>query len=574
MKINLITHPEYDSTELEWKKWRYAYEGGRNFVRTYLKKFSTREDTTDFEDRMSITYCPRFAGAAIDDIKNSIYQRIADVSRTGGSVSYQDAIKGLDGGIDLKGNSMDSFIGCQILPELLPMGKVGIYVDKPSIPDGSTLRDTRNLRPYLYKYRCEDIRSWIVDPTNPDEFEALLLRDFTLEIDEDTGFPVDTVTRFRYYKKTPFGVLVQIYNDEGDATSETMMLDLPRIPFVMVELSYPLMSDIADYQIALLNLDSSDLGYVLKSNFPFYVEQYHPNSLGSGYLKPPGNEDVDTPGSESTAPFAKIREVKVGTTHGRAYPVGTDQPGFINPSTEPIEASMKKQNQIKEEIRLLLNLAISNLRPQKASSAESKSFDERGLESGLSYIGLALESAERQIAEIWGYYENQKPATIFYPKEYSLKSDAERRSEAKDQLELRDSITSETFRKEVTKKAAKTLLSGTISKENMDKVYNEIDKAKGFSANYEIIRDDVESGLVSKETASLLRGYPEGEAEKAKEEHAERVKALAGSQMPNGAARGVDDLDANPNSGSEEKELSRETDLEEETDDRTRGTAK
>jgi hypothetical protein len=38
------------------------------------------------------------------------------------------------------------------------------------------------------------------------------------------------------------------------------------------------MEDIADYQIALMNLESSDINYMLKSNFPFYVEQYDPRA--------------------------------------------------------------------------------------------------------------------------------------------------------------------------------------------------------------------------------------------------------------------------------------------------------
>ena len=33
--------------------------------------------------------------------------------------------------------------------------------------------------------------------------------------------------------------------------------------------------------------------------------------------------------------------------------------------------------------------------------------DNQGLEAGLSYIGLVLESAERRIAEFWAAYEDE-----------------------------------------------------------------------------------------------------------------------------------------------------------------------
>ena len=57
--------------------------------------------------------------------------------------------------------------------------------------------------------------------------------------------------------------------------------------------------------------------------------------------------------------------------------------------------------------------------------------DNQGLEAGLSYIGLVLENAERQIAEHWAAYEERNPlkrqiATIKYPDVYSLKTDADR----------------------------------------------------------------------------------------------------------------------------------------------------
>ena len=34
--------------------------------------------------------------------------------------------------------------------------------------------------------------------------------------------------------------------------------------------------------------------------------------------------------------------------------------------------------------------------------------DNQGLEAGLSYIGLVLEAAERQIAEFWAAYEERE----------------------------------------------------------------------------------------------------------------------------------------------------------------------
>src|SRR5690606_25812922 len=131
------------------------------------------------------------------------------------------------------------------------------------------------------------------------------------------------------------------------------------------ELSQSLMTDISRYQIALLNLASSDINYALKANFPFYTEQQ--DFRTGSHFNQAGDVEEGTDG--------KGKEVIVGVTSGRAYPIGTDRPGFIHPSSEPLKVSMEKQEQLKAEIRQLIGLAISSLSPTKQSSAESKAMD-------------------------------------------------------------------------------------------------------------------------------------------------------------------------------------------------------
>src|SRR5262245_48069391 len=114
----ILSHPEYRDRIDEWFKWRLAYEGGFHFRNRYLKRFSNRESDDDVTIREQITPVPRFAGAAVDEVKNSIYQRLVDINRDGGSKSYRSCIDGSNGGVDLLGSSMTFFIGKSILPEL------------------------------------------------------------------------------------------------------------------------------------------------------------------------------------------------------------------------------------------------------------------------------------------------------------------------------------------------------------------------------------------------------------------------------------------------------------------------
>src|SRR5690606_500600 len=162
--------------------------------------------------------------------------------------------------------------------------------------------------------------------------------------------------------KTDEGIMVKIYYDSlKDVPDEEVLLDLKVIPFVIFKISASLMEEVSRYQIALLNLSSSDLNYLMKANIPFYVEQRHISQMGSLMS---GSDKDDK--NEAT--------VKTGSIHGRVYAQGSDQPSFIHPSSEPITASMAKQREMKEDIQNILNLSLAQLKTHMIS-AESKRQD-------------------------------------------------------------------------------------------------------------------------------------------------------------------------------------------------------
>lgn len=570
-----ILHPEYQNSLQNWSKWRLTYEGGEAFKNTYLRQLSAREDLSDFADRKSVTYSPSFAKAGINEVKDSIYQRMRDISRTGGSRSYQDAIDGRSGGVDLEGSSMNYFMGCEVLPELLVMQKCGIYVDMPPL-QGESLAINQNIRPYIYKYNVEDIRNWICDEgQTSNEFVSVLLEESVQTFDNRTGFPTGVRSRLRHVWKDVNGqVWACFYLDEeagpcmvdvnNQPIQEPIPLKINKIPFTIASISESLMTDVADYQIALLNLASTDMSYALRSNFPFYTEQYDARA-DSSHLKPAGDTGE--------------QEVKVGVSKGRRYPKGMERPDFINPSSEPLKISMEKQAQLKSEIRELLKLTISNLRGPKMASAESKKEDNRSLETGLSYIGLELENVERRIAEFWAMYENDSAiATVNYPEEYSLESEEERRAEVKDLTDTMFTVPSPTYQKQIAKRISRLQLGREISRETLETIDKEIDSATTMTSDPDVVRTDVEAGLVGLETASKIRGYPDGEVEKAKKDHADRLARIAAAQSDpsnNPGARGNTAADSNPGqSAKDEKAASRDTAKKDTTADNTRGKGK
>jgi hypothetical protein len=545
MKINEITHPEYVAMIESWRKFRDTYDAGHDFVKDYVEKFSTREDTTDYNNRIAVSYCPAHAKAAIVDVKNAIYERMGDIKRENGPDSYMKAIAGDERGVDLTGNTMTGFIGRLILPELLAIGKVGVYIDRPIIEPGTSKANDENLNPYLYYYGAESIRSWSLDDQN--NLISLLLQDNIYVIDEETGLVIKEETQYRLLRKIDEGISVQFYDKDGAEIKQLQILKIKEIPFVIFELSSSLLTDVADYQIALVNLASTSLNYALKSNYPFYTEQFSPLGDMAGLAR-----QAEDTGEADEAKKASAHTVKVGAATGRRYPINLERPGFIHPSPEPLRVSMEMNEKLKAEIRQLISLAITNIEPRRAS-LESKKHDDQGLEAGLSYIGLELAYGERAIARIWSQYENYRaPTNIQYPQKYSLRNDDERREDVKEKREILPAVPSMIFQKELAKDMAETMLGSRISSSQLQAIFDEIDASTVVVNDPEVIHKDLEGGLVSVETASLLRGYPPGEDKQAAKDHAERAARIALAQSEAGA-RGVSDLSADKKAGEKEK---------------------
>lgn len=592
-------HPNFLADVEDWRKWRLTYQGGRQFLNKYLRRYSKREDKNEFNIRRDMTPISTYASEVVNEIRDSIFQRLRDVIRRDGSKDYKRAIQGLDLGVDLRGSTMNAFMGMDVLTELLVMGRVGIYVDNPVVDRGDgtipSLADVEGMRPYLYLYQVEDILSWrCARPDSPSEFQSLLLRDTCLDFDQDTLLPMASFERFRllWINQDTGRVNMQFFDADsnpitrdGQPAAGPIELNLNRIPFIMPSIGGSLIKNVCQHQIALLNLISSDVDYAWKANFSIYTEQRDLRGVGD-HLK----HNVAPDGTaESGGQHSHLREFEVGPTKGRAYDIKAERPGFIHPSPEPVEISIKLRQSIQDEIRHLVNLGVQNTGSSSRSSAESKQLDNQGLEAGLAFIGLVLESAERRITDLWSSYENatvsqRQLAIIKYPERYSLKDDAQRVKEAREMSELIRETPSNTARKEMWKNVVTILLSGRVSVEKMDEILEEIDRAKYTTSDPDVIMQALEGGILSEITGAIALGFSASEVPQARKDHAERIARIQAAQSPadvnqvgdkgeegTSAARGNPDADSNPTAAKEEKAESRNADIQPDRKRKVRG---
>ena len=533
MTISTSTHPDYVAlmTRDKSTKWRLTFESGLAFKNEYLCKFSNRETRFDFNKRRDISHVPSHAKAAVDDVIHAIFQRIADVIRRDGSKSYMAAVVGKAGGVDRDGNSMGSFVGKKILPEMLSMKRVGVYVDMPKQVNILAVEDKT---PYIYIIQSEDIRNWEKDIDG--NLLQLVIRFKSMVVDKIYGLPKETTEIYRHFRLSAGQVVVSDYMEGKPVPFQTAILNIPEIPFTLFELSDSLLSDTADIQIELLNLNSSDISYALRSNFPFYVEQYD-SRANAPHLKHENDDALNATDSSNRA--------DVGPGEGRRYAEGQNPPEFIHPSPEPLEVSMKKQESLKLEIRQISNLSLSSIKPSR-QSADSKELDERGLEAGISNIAIELEHGENEIARMWSLYESAGPATITYPKRFKLITDSERLEQAEKTQSLAKSIPSPTFQRKIAQVVAHRILEGAASDKVIQQIDKEIENSPVINMDPEVVSKDIEQGVVSAETAAKAKGYPDGETSKAQEEQARRIELIQKSQ--------TSDVLPDPRAEKEEKE--------------------
>jgi hypothetical protein len=563
-----------------------------------LKRFSNRETTEDFARRKFYTPIQSFAKVAVNDVRNSIFQRLRDVYRRDGSENYMRATSGEIGGVDNKGSSMQQFLGIDVLTELLVMGRVGVYTDMPQLSGFRTMADEGKARPYTYVYKVEDILSWsVAKPEEPGDFTAILLRDRGINYNQ--GFahgaylPSGGYTRYRFLWVDPADGMVkmklmnekdELLDWDGKAITSgdgITHLELDRIPFTMLSIGGSLLKDVYKHQVALLNLGSSDVSYALRANYAMYIEQKDMRAVGS-HLK----KSVDDDGTSNTSDNSKPgEEARTGITYGRTYDLKADAPSFIHPSSEPLVASMKLQEKLEDDIRKLVNLAVQNKMGQRAISAEAMKLSDQGLEAGLSYIGLVLEGAERRIAEHWAAYENKDAnkrqiATIKYPDRYSLKNDDDRIREAKELADLMYTVPGTKVKKELSKNIVTALLAGKANTKTIDGIFAQIDSADYATSDPETIIRAHEAGLVGEQTASIALGFGPEEYLQARKDHIARAEAIMKAQQAgkqdqgeNMAARGLSDLDPDKDSGKEEREKATNTTLkvDKKTPDRGEG---
>lgn len=561
--ITEARHPDYIKEFGYWPKWRTIVDGGDSFVNAFLQK-QVDEDAATYLRRRELTPAAVFAKAALYEIITSVLTRLPDVVRTGGPSSYISACLGQKGGVDGFGATMNQFMALTVLQELLAMRRVGIFIDRPQLPLGATIEDAKRRPPYIYSYGIEDILAWTLEQGSLTPTEVLLRQHIPVTV-ENSSLVTGYTEQYQHIVNTGQGIAITTY-DSNKNQLNSAILDLPDVPFLILEINNSVLKDIAGHQIALLNLESSTIAFAIAASLAVYVEQADMatfmaalrRSGPSGSVDEDGypDEDTDVPGTDGAT-----HAVRLGLNRGRRYMKDGDKPGFISPNNENILRSEAVVQTLKDDIRRLMLLTVSNLSSRGVASATALSLSQSTSNNGLAALGASLELAERIISKVWATYEGTEPAVIQYPTDYQIMSDAERRAAIDELTKIRDSAPSKTFQQKVTELISTLLLSNRVSRKVMDKIILEIQSAPALMSKIPDVTAVVEAGIMPREYAAACLCLPEDAAAKGNAEHAERLKRIAASQgTASGTARGNTD---GTDDAAAEKEASQDPDATE-----------
>lgn len=535
--ITSLRSPGYTADFSRWLPWREAVAADATYVTHNLQK-QPGESYEDFEKRRKLTPTPAYIKATLREILTGILVHMELTARAGGPNSFQSVIGGTGPGVDGSGTSLNYFMVMHVLRELLIMRRVGIFVDRPQLPVDATVLDAAKLPPYMYLYTAEQILAWSLRPGHLNPEEILLRREIP-KYHPGTLIATEMQTEYLHgHKPDPGLVVFDIYDQDGNQTASHMQ-ELESIPFIFLETSDSLVDAVLGHQSALLNLGSSGVVFAIASNLAVYTEQSDMAWLVAQLKQVELNEDSAEEASDIAG------QIKVGLNRGRRYAQNSERPEFITPDNENLQRTLEYYKFLQEDIRRIMLLTIQNLSARGMLTATGLMQSQASVSNGLMALAALLEKAENQIGKHWAEYENtQDTYTVRYPRDFQVTSPADRDTLVKALSEMRELVPSREFREQVTERLASLILGPQVAPEIRERIKQQIKASPVLIGEPKILGQLVEDGICPREYATQALSLPADAAEKANNEHAERLAriAQAQAQAPQAsAARGNSD---------------------------------
>jgi len=441
------TYGMYEEFSRWWTFYLTSYEGGEDYLRANYLFRHVKEDEADFRDRIQRSYYYNFCRTVVDTYVAHIFRKANSIYRRGDEEGdYERFLSD----VDLRGNSMNTFMEEQVAPAAQIFGQVFVIVDKPKFKgkfNSKAEEREKGIRPYLVVVDPRDVMDFRLDPRG--SFLWIRIREpreiagvsgIGFRVSDGSGPEAQTLTP----KPQTLGYVYRTWtrerwflHDEEGALMETDEHSLRRVPMVTVfnveSRKYPgfgvsALSDISPINRSIYNWCSLNDEFLYRQCFNILTLPEEPG----------------------------VKRRKIGAGNALTYPIdAAHPPQYIYPPVEPGEYLLKN---IDGAIRQIYRLAVLGAawgldKPERASGI-AKAYDLYQTNQNLVKKAKNLEQAETEIGAIWGLWEGKKgkfKPTVEYPIDFKISDVAE---DIKNDFELLRMEISPTFKMTVKKRAA------------------------------------------------------------------------------------------------------------------------
>lgn len=444
-------HAEYERLLPHWLFYLHSYEGGPSYTQNpqYLLSHA-RETAEDRAFRLRRVVYYNYCRSLIEVYTSYLYKK--EVVRESDNPAYREFLEN----VDLRGNSINSFMSRYVAPMSQVFGTVFVLIDLPQAPAGlSTAFEERllGIRPYARVVLPLHVLDWELDGFG--RFVWVKLK----EPAPSSRGPFDETgarrRRYRIWTRRRWFLLDEDGNFLNPGGPEGEPHPAGRVPLIAVHnerstlnqlMGVSALQDIAPCCQRIYNLASLLDEFLYKQCFSF--------------LAWPGDVDVE-----------RLSASNVATLD----PETRQLPTYITPPTDParfIESQIEKN--IQEIYRIArIRYAVTETH---AESGVARAIEFHDTDNVLARKARNLEQAEREMAEVFFRWTGEpNDARIVYPKDFSIRAVNEEVEEATRLMRLN---LSRTLNARLAKRLVKRLLPG-IGPEEEENIFSEIEDACG-----------------------------------------------------------------------------------------------
>lgn len=377
------THPEYDQRVDDWRKYRLSYNGGDEYLQTYLYEHEKERDKY-YQQRLQRAFYPNHCRAIVDTYAAHLFRE--NIPRS--TEEDSETLQRFWANIDLKGNGADSFYE-HAAQKVQYGGRVAVVCDRWD-PDGGgavTRAQERQSgrRPYAYLVDTEDIVDWDVNRLG--QLNWVAIRE-PIDVERNWDEPHPGVDhQYRVWTDEEW-ILLREVEAEDDEDEDTRLVVVDRgahpvgePPVTMIYWGFregiqpvadSALKDLAPMNIRLTNLTSlideqiyAHVFNILATPKSTYDELEGVDWSVSGAI--PYDDDVSNP------------------------------PHYIGPDVEKLEAIRAEVKKTEDQIRQLAGLGRVNEETKHAQSGIALSYLTMDKDALLAKFGQRMRRAEAQV---------------------------------------------------------------------------------------------------------------------------------------------------------------------------------